>query len=152
MQRSSVVFIFKSANSIKIIILGLLMMLLFGLWIGSSWAADTAKQEARVSEEVTKPDSSIYSVIYKEGKYIGISEGWTGMELEVAILEDRIVGIKVLKVNGTPEFYQKVVDRLPDRIISKGSPDVDVISGATLSSNSMKEAIHHVLEKAEQNQ
>jgi fumarate reductase flavoprotein subunit len=58
----------------------------------------------------------------------------------------------VLKVNGTPEFYQKVVDRLPDRIISKGSPDVDGISGATLSSNSMKEAIHHVLEKAEQNQ
>ena len=86
----------------------------------------------------------------KDGTYVGISEGWTGMKTEVTIQKGQISGIRILEINGTPEFYGKVVDLLPERIISENSLGVDGISGATLSSNSMKEAIGHALDQAKQ--
>jgi uncharacterized protein with FMN-binding domain len=136
----------------KIVIRCLLVTAFIGWMAASGSVTDTTQQEMYVPKEDKRPEVKKNPIPFKDGIYTGVSEGWTGMEMQVMIQQGQITGIKVLKINGTPDFYQKVLDLLPERIISKGGLDVDGISGATLSSNSMKEAVGHALEKAKNNE
>jgi len=88
------------------------------------------------------------SAEYMDGTYIGESPEWTGMKVQVRIQQGRLVKVKVLKAKGTPEYYQDVVRRLPRCIEKQGNVNVDGISGATLSSDSLKEAVLDALRKA----
>ena len=88
------------------------------------------------------------AVILKDGSYIGESTEWPEMKVEVVIEGGEIKEVKVLEDLGTPEFSQQVVELLPKQIILRGNTEVDAISGATLSSNSLKKAVSVALEKA----
>jgi uncharacterized protein with FMN-binding domain len=138
------------SNTIQFLFRWFISILAFGYFIGSVWAADSTQQKQSILEDKKQTETKKDSIGVKDGTYVGISEGWTGMKAEVKIQKGRISGIKILEINGTPEFYEKVVDLLPDRILSKNSLEVDGISGATLSSNSMKEAIGHALDQAKE--
>ncbi len=70
------------------------------------------------------------------------------MKVEVRIQKGKIHAIRVLDIRGAARFYQAAVDSLPDRIRIKNNLDVDAVSGATLSSNSLKDAVQAALEKA----
>ncbi|MBN1779848.1 FMN-binding protein [bacterium] len=85
---------------------------------------------------------------YQDGTYTGESTEWTGMTVQVRVKNGKINDVKVLKVKGTPEYYDVVVRKLPRCIEAAGHPDVDGISGATLSCDSMKKAVRNALEKA----
>jgi len=87
-------------------------------------------------------------VKYTDGIYTGESAGWTGMKVQVKIKHGSICRIKVLKAKGTPEYYNEVVQKLPRHMIRQGNVNVDGISGATLSCNSLKEAVSSALKKA----
>ena len=130
----------------------IISVLAFGCFVCSVRAGDSTQQELSVPKSEKQMKSGKDSIVVRDGIYVGVSEGWMGMKTEVTIQKGQISGIKILEINGTPEFYTKVVDLLPDRILSKGSLEVDGVSGATLSSNSMKEAIGHALEKARQSE
>lgn len=92
--------------------------------------------------------SAHQSAIFKDGVYTGESLGWTGMEVQIRIKRGILCRVRVLKARGTPEFYREVVQKLPRRIEKCGSADVDAISNATLSSESLKEAVRNALKKA----
>jgi uncharacterized protein with FMN-binding domain len=130
----------------------IISVLAFGCFVWPVHAGDSTRQVLSVSIGEKQMKAGKDSVVVKDGIYVGVSEGWTGMKTEVTIQKGQISGIKILEISGTPEFYKKVVGLLPDRILSKGSLEVDGVSGATLSSNSMKEAVGHALEKARQSQ
>ena len=85
---------------------------------------------------------------WKDGTYVGASTGWPSMEVEVTVEGGHIQEIQVLEDNSTPEFAAMVKPALKNSIIQSGSIEVDGISGATLSSNSLKKAIQNALEKA----
>ena len=56
--------------------------------------------------------------------------------------------VQILEDNSTSEFISQVRASLSDDIIQANSIDVDGVSGATLSSNSLKRAIQEALGKA----
>ena len=84
----------------------------------------------------------------QDGQYLGKSEGWPSMKVEVTVKDGKISQVKVLEDDSTPEFSSSVVETLPKAIVDAGTADVDVVSGATLSSNSLKQAVEEALEKA----
>ena len=94
------------------------------------------------------PSDSAGVLLYTDGIFRGSSTEWTGMTVEVRIESGKIRQVNVIEVNGTPEFYEIVLKELPRLIEKSGSPDVDSITGATLSSESLKKAIQKALVKA----
>lgn len=86
---------------------------------------------------------------FKGGTYYGESSGWTGMKVEVKIAKGKIKWVKVLEAKGTASYYEKVINTLPSRIVSQNTVDVEAITGATLSSESLKQAVQNALEKAQ---
>lgn len=83
-----------------------------------------------------------------DGSYVGESLDWPEMKVEVTVLNGLISEVKVLEDNGSPEFSDSVVVKLPELIVARGRPDVDGVSGATLSSNSLKVAVKAALKNA----
>jgi uncharacterized protein with FMN-binding domain len=84
----------------------------------------------------------------RDGIYKAESPGWTGMAVAVHVADGRLACVDVLKAKGTPRYYDRVVQRLPVLMKEKGSAEVDGITGATLSCNSLKEAVRAALKKA----
>ena len=87
---------------------------------------------------------------YRDGTYTGGYDGWPGMKVEVVVLDGRINEINILEDTGTPEYSERVKEVLPGRIIFQNDVDVDAVSGATLSSNTLKEAVKSALDKAKE--
>ncbi len=85
---------------------------------------------------------------FRDGIYRAESPGWTGMSVAVHIEDGRLACVEVLKAKGTPRYYDRVVRRLPVLMKEKGSAEVDGITGATLSCNSLKEAVRAALKQA----
>jgi len=70
------------------------------------------------------------------------------MAVEVEVRDSRLCAVRVLKVKGSSKFYSRVVGTLPKRMEEKAGIDVDDVTGATLSSRSLKQAVRLALEKA----
>lgn len=85
---------------------------------------------------------------FKDGTYFGESSGWTGMKVEVKIAKGKIKQVKVLEAKGTKSYYEKVIKILPSRMVCQNTVDVEGITGATLSCESLKQAVRNALEKA----
>ena len=102
----------------------------------------------RFGPEAALTDAREKQALLKDGQYIGESVDWPAMKVEVTIQDGRIGRIQVLGDTGTPEFSSRVVETLPEKMVAEGRVDVDGISGATLSSNSLKIAVKAALQKA----
>lgn len=85
---------------------------------------------------------------YANGVYGGTGSGRNGdIVLKVIISGNKITGIEVESQNETPAYWENA-KTLIDMIISADSTDVDVVSGATKSSNGIKQAVEDALSKA----
>jgi uncharacterized protein with FMN-binding domain len=84
----------------------------------------------------------------RDGIYKAESPGWTGMAVAVHVEDGRLACVEILKARGTPRYADRVTRHLPDRMKEEGSVEVDGVTGATLSSNSLKEAVRAALKKA----
>ena len=86
---------------------------------------------------------------YKDGTYTGTGIGFGGeIKVQVTIKDGKITAIKVLDASKeTKKFFDKAVKILDDMIAAQ-TPDVDVVSGATYSSNGLIEAVSNALAKA----
>lgn len=97
-----------------------------------------------LSEIVEKPEKE-----WKDGSFRGIGEGFGGdIELEITVLEGKIIRIEVIEARKeTPAFFNKAKALLGD-ILEKQTSQVDVISGATFSSEGIIEALEEALKAA----
>ncbi|MCR5737165.1 MAG: FMN-binding protein [Eubacterium sp.] len=86
---------------------------------------------------------------YRDGKYTGSAQGFGGMiRVLVTIKEGKMNSIDVVEHGKeTPSYYAMAEKIVPD-ILKKQSPNVDVISGATYSSNGIKNAVIDALNQA----
>jgi uncharacterized protein with FMN-binding domain len=85
---------------------------------------------------------------YKNGTYRGEGEGWGGTTVvSVTIKSNRITKLNVVSHEDTPSFFEQAKVVL-DRIKAVQSTDVDIVSGATYSSNGLKEAVSNALKAA----
>jgi uncharacterized protein with FMN-binding domain len=92
---------------------------------------------------------STKSIIYKAGVYEGNAEGHIG-PIKVQIITDQyeIKEIKILEQQETPVIADIVYEKIPVRIIKANSPEVEVVAGATYTSNGLIKAIKNGLDKA----
>ena len=80
-----------------------------------------------------------------DGVYKGSATGYSGsVTVAVTILEKKIVSIDILSASDDEAFFNRAKGVI-DRIISSQSLDVDVVSGATYSSNGIIGAVKNAL-------
>lgn len=85
-----------------------------------------------------------------DGEYIGVGEGGMGgaITVKVTMDGDRIAAIEVLKHMETQGICEKALDAIPQEVIAQQSVDVDVVSGATMTSTALLNAIGDALAQA----
>lgn len=98
-----------------------------------------------ISQIQSKPEAK-----YQDGTYYGTARGFGGnVTMEITIKDSLIIDIKAVNYEReTPSFWNNAIALIPN-IIVKQSPDVDVVSGATYSSNGIINAVKNALSKAE---
>ena len=92
------------------------------------------------SSQTNNPQSNL-----KDGEYSGYSRL---VDVKVTIKNDKITGIEIVEHRGGGAKYENMILPLIDQIIKSQSLEVDAISGATTSSNYLKNAIKEALGKA----
>ena len=96
----------------------------------------TAEPEEPVEEESQKITTS--------------AEGYGGeLVVEVEIAAGEIIAIDILEHKETEGFAEPALEEIPEEIIATQSPDVDVVSGVTETSEAIMEAVRKALEEAE---
>ncbi|SFB29572.1 Ig-like domain (group 2) [Acetitomaculum ruminis DSM 5522] len=90
---------------------------------------------------------------YLDGEYEGSGVGYDNgtITLKVTIKEGKITKIETVDASSQTKSYYTVAEDIFDSIIKAQSTNVDVITGATKSSNGIKEAVLSALEKAVDN-
>ena len=80
--------------------------------------------------------------------YVGVAHGYIDyVHVAVTINNGTIVHIEVTEHNETPGFANMAFPRLIQDVISSQSPDIDVITDATSSSNAFIDAVRSALEQ-----
>lgn len=107
----------------------------------SSEAIMAAVEDALTASEIDEtPDS------YADGTHLGAAEGLNGpIELEVTVENGEILDITVLEHSETEDLSDPAFDQVPAAIIENNSTDVDVASGATVSSDAIMAAVEDAL-------
>ena len=87
---------------------------------------------------------------YKDGTYEGSAKGYGGdIVLKVTVEQDTITDIQVTSASGeTPSYYNSAVSVI-DSILEQQTAEVDAVTGATYSSNGIKNAVAAALSQAE---
>lgn len=86
---------------------------------------------------------------WQDGTWTGTAQGYGGdVTVSVTIANKKITAIEVVSASGeTPSFFSHAKAIIP-KIIEAQNPDVDVVSGATYSSNGIINAVKNALTKA----
>lgn len=96
----------------------------------------------------TASENSAENISYADGAYFGSGKGYNGdITLAVKIAEGRIAGVTVVSTSEDGSYFEKA-KTLIDEVIDKQSTQVDAVSGATYSSQGLKEAIDNALAQA----
>lgn len=90
--------------------------------------------------------------LYADGTYTGSAQGFGGIiEVQLVIENGKIVSAKATKADDeTPDYFEQA-ETIFDEVIKKQSADVDVVTGATYSSNGIINGLKQALEEAEKN-
>ncbi len=87
---------------------------------------------------------------YKDGVYIGEAQGIRKhLKVQVTLDEGYITRVEVIEhYEKGAYYYDAPIAQIPDEIVKKQSPDVDAVSGSTLTSNGIMNAVRNALEQA----
>ncbi|MDF2520086.1 MAG: hypothetical protein K0R84_714 [Clostridia bacterium] len=87
---------------------------------------------------------------YTDGVYTGSGEGKNGpLKVEVAVEKGKIKTITVLEHSETPGLSDPILEKIPQDIIKKQSTEVSVVSGATVTSNAIIQAVNDAIKTAQ---
>ncbi|MDH5173678.1 MAG: RnfABCDGE type electron transport complex subunit G [Elusimicrobiota bacterium] len=84
----------------------------------------------------------------RDGSYTGEGKGFSGpIRARVTVRNHQIVEIAILEQQEVIEYWSKIRDEIPQKILEKQNVDVDTVSGATYSGKGLIEAVTNALEK-----
>lgn len=84
-----------------------------------------------------------------ENEYLGVGQGLHGdVKVKVGVEGGKIVSVEVLEQHETEGITDEVWSTMPDEMVAAGVAEVDTISGATLASNGLIEAVNDALSQA----
>ena len=81
----------------------------------------------------------------KDGTYEGEH---SFVAVSVTVVNGRIADIRIIRHGGGGQKYADMVQPLIAQMLEKQSTDVDAVTGATTSSNNLKQAVKNALQKA----
>jgi uncharacterized protein with FMN-binding domain len=86
---------------------------------------------------------------YIDGTYTGEGTGKNpGIKVNVTIENDKITDITVTKHYDSTDYFGDAVEKIIPQIIETQSTDVDTVTGSTLSSKGIIQAVNDALSKA----
>lgn len=104
-------------------------------------AVESALSIAKGEEQVAK--------VLKDGKYVVDLIGHEGaISISTMFIDNAIKSIDVVSHNETQGIGTYAISRIPGRIVEAQSINVDVVSGATITSNVIKQAVSQAITKA----
>ena len=119
-------------------------------------ALDKASAESGVAEAEPEAETdsdetavNISAADLEDGKYQAAAQGHVDqIELEVTVESGKISDIEILSQNETEGLGDQAVEDITAAIVEEQSLEVDSISGATNSSEAVKNAVRKALDKA----
>lgn len=86
------------------------------------------------------------SASYEDGTYTGEAEAHNGpLTVEVTVTDGEISNVEVTDHVESDGIADPAIEQIPDDIVSNNSTDVDSVSGATVTSDAIKEAVDNAL-------
>lgn len=85
---------------------------------------------------------------YVDGTYEGQGEGMHPLKVSVEVKDGKIASVTVTEQQETEGVADPALEQIPAAIVENNSTDVDIVSGATLTSNGIIEAVNNALEQA----
>lgn len=86
---------------------------------------------------------------WNDGEYIAKGKGHNSdIMVKVEIEANKINSIIILEHNETPNLSDVALEKLPQHILEKQTWEVDTITGATVTSKGIIEAVNKALEEA----
>lgn len=145
-------------KNINFIIKAVSLVLIAGiLLIYSLIAADRQKQLKEYENkaaEIEAHNAEVLSLLeaakYKDGVYEGSAHGYRGdITVKVTVEGGAIADIEILSADKDDRAYVARAHAMIERILAAQSAEVDAVSGATFSSNGIKNAVIEALKAAE---
>lgn len=88
----------------------------------------------------------------KDGTYTSSADGYNGeITVEVTFSDGSISSIEVVNENETKTWADDALKSVPEHILNEQSVNVDVSTGATVTSNAIKDAVTDAIEQADGN-
>jgi uncharacterized protein with FMN-binding domain len=133
------------------------------IWTGRIAGNNAAKKKAEpgLISFVTVKSTPIYSietakertgqngaapVSLKQSEYLGSATGMGGeVTVKLTMNGSRIASVEVVSHGETPGISDKAIANIPGMIVSAQSVQVDTVSGCTVTSNAIKEAVAKAL-------
>ncbi|AFS78129.1 FMN-binding domain-containing protein [Gottschalkia acidurici 9a] len=106
------------------------------------------KENKQLYETVVSLESYINpnNKTYDDGEYVGEAKGYkSNIKVSVSVKDNKISDVKVISHDDTPSFTDKTIEVIPKEIVNKQSTDIDVVSGATLTSKGILDAVNNAL-------
>ena len=117
--------------------------------VNGSVEAENTADDSQSSQDTSDTTQATGNFPYKEGIYYGTAEGYNGdIEVAVVLQDQSIKAVLVTKNNDDARFFDRAMEVVKN-IMKKQSTDVDVVSGATYSSNGLINAVKNALKEAE---
>lgn len=117
-----------------------------------------AEEVAQLQNELTESQNQLNELVgasgsggsYKDGTYTGEAQGYGGpIAVTVTVSDGQITDIDITSHSGEDAAYYALASNITTTMISQQSTDVSTISGATLSSTGIKNAVISALEEAQ---
>ena len=135
------------------------LLLLIGLFCGYQHvalqrAAAVAEREEEIAlaeahNRAVRQKMNAVSARFIPGTYEGSAQGFGGViRVSVTVNENEIMEIEVLSSPGEDAAYFSQAETLNAKILQKQSTDLDAVTGATLSSIGLLDAVDAALEQA----
>jgi uncharacterized protein with FMN-binding domain len=110
-------------------------------------AAEAAALAAEYAAEEAEAEAAS---LYADGTYQGTGMGFGGeITVEVTVKEGVIAQVEILSADNEDDSYLEQAEEMLEKIIAAQSADVDTVSGATFSSQGIREAAANALEDAQ---
>ena len=86
---------------------------------------------------------------WKDGTYTGEAAGNNGpVKVSVTVKAGKISSVEVVEHKETPVLSDPAISQIPKSVVKKQTWEVDSVSGATRTSDAIKNAVKNALENA----
>ena len=100
-----------------------------------------------VNNAIAVASGNAPAVEYADGTYEGTSDkGMSpGLKVSVTVEGGKITSVEVIEHSETDGISDPAIEGVPAAIVEAGSPNVDVVSGATMTSEAIMDAVQNAL-------